>query len=90
MQEQSSETINKSPLDTRTFPEIWKELTPLQKETLRYALIQKKCTTTRQTVSNWANDKKRPTMPPVKNAVAQVVSRVIGSRVSGDTLFPAR
>ncbi len=94
IQESVTETVQKSSqastLDTRTFSEIWKSLTRTEQENLKNALLVKGCTTTRQTINNWANDKKRPSLLPVKKAVAQVVSKVIGSRVSGETLFPAR
>ena len=85
-----SEKVAATQADTRTFPEIWKGLTRLQKETLRYALIKNKVCTTRQSVNNWANDRKRPSLPLVRKEVARVVSSVIGSRVFGDTLFPPR
>ena len=80
----------KNEVDARSFPEICKGLSQLEKETLSYALIKKGCATTRQTVWNWASGNTRPNHPAVQKLVADVVGKIIGSRVLPQTLFPAK
>lgn len=80
----------KNEVDARSFPEICKGLSQLEKETLSYALIKKGCATTRQTVWNWASGNTRPNHPAVQKMVADVVGKIIGSRVLPHTLFPSK
>lgn len=75
---------------TDSFPKIWAGLTEGQQYSLGMALIQEKCTTTRQTIWNWANGKTQPTSQDTKNHIAKIVSKVVGLRVLPDTLFPGK
>ncbi len=77
-------------INTESFPKIWAGLTEGQQYSLGTALISEKCTTTRQTVWNWANGKTQPTSQDTKIHVAKIVSKVVGSRVLPHTLFPAK
>ena len=84
---QSKET---NPTDARTFPEIWASLTTDEREELHYQLMKSRCTTTRQTVWNWASGKKRPFSVLISNEIAKCVTKVTGKRVIAATLFPSK
>lgn len=77
-------------IDARSFPQIWATMTASERDDLAIQLYAKKCCKTRQTVWNWANGKKQPNSPLVIDTVAKVVSKAVGSRVLGRTLFPSR
>lgn len=74
-------------VDNRSFQQLWKELTRMQKATLQFALIKSRCCTTRQTVWNWATGKKRPVVAAQKE-VARVTGLVVGKRQNPEILFP--
>lgn len=76
--------------DARTFPQIWASLTKYQRDDLSYSLLTAKCTKTRQTIWNWGSGRTMPNIPLVKEKVAQCVSRVIGLKTYGNTLFPPK
>ena len=80
----------KNPTGARTFPEIWASLTADEREELHYQLIKSRCTTTRQTVWNWASGKKRPFSVLISNEIAKCVTKVTGKRVIANTLFPGK
>ena len=78
---------NKSVIDTRTFQEIWKSLTPVEQGHLRYQLIQD-TTYTRQAINAWANGSS-PINKMARVAVAKTVNKVLGLNTSHTLLFPA-
>lgn len=92
MQEKQEQDLKKygRQINTQTFPEIWASMTASDREELHYQLIKSRCTTTRQTVWNWANDKRRPTSPLIRNEIAKCVTKVTGKRVIANTLFPGK
>lgn len=85
---QSMQTKEKNPTDARSFPEIWATFTEGERGDLIYDLMKSKCCTTRQAVYNWANGLRTPGSRLVRDEVAKVVGKFIGSRVLGATLFP--
>lgn len=74
--------------DARTFGEIWNTLTSDEREDLTLALYNAKCCKTRQTIWKWANGKSKPSAPIIRDTVAKVVGKTVGSRVFSSTLFP--
>ena len=76
--------------DTRTFGQIWATLSSSQRDDLSIEIYKSRLCQTRQTINNWVNGRSRPAVPLIKDRLAQLVSRTIGSRVIGDTLFPQR
>ena len=76
--------------DLRSFPEIWVTLTKEEKEDVTRQLITDGYTLSRQTVHNWASGKWQPRTLAAKKGVAVSVSKAIGLRVFGQTLFPSR
>lgn len=83
MQIKAKESINAS-----TFSQIWANLPTSQREELTLALYKAKACRTRQTIWKWATNQAKPINPIVKDAVAKVVSKTIGTHVLGSTLFP--
>lgn len=79
---------NNNSTDARTFPEIWGKLNQDEKSDLSAKLFAAKCCGTPQTIWNWGTGKTRPA-PLVRKEIANVVSKFIGTRVFGATLFPA-
>lgn len=77
---------NKSVIDTRTFQEIWKSLTPGQRGYLRYQLIHD-TTCTRQTIQNWAKGV-MPVHLRTRDIVARTVSKVLQINTRRNILFP--
>lgn len=72
-----------------SFPEIWATLTEDEREDLRLKFYQKKCCKSRQAISLWATGQRRPT-PMAREAIAVMVSKVVGAKCLPSTLFPAR
>lgn len=83
---QRSEIIS---TDARTFPQIWESLSSAERENLTLEIYKARCCRTRQTIWKWANEKARPSSPLVRESVAKVVSKTIGAKCFGETLFPA-
>lgn len=77
-------------INTDSFSKIWSGLTNEQRYSLCTSLLHEKCTTTRQTVWNWANGYSRPTSHENRKHIADVVRKVVGLHVLPDTLFPPR
>ena len=75
-------------IDTRTFQQIWEGMTQQEREDLTLDLYKSKACRTRQTIWNWANGIAQPSHPVVRDTVAAVVGKAIGSRVCGYSLFP--
>ena len=73
--------------DARNFREIWNTLTLEEREQLTLDLYNAKCCKTRQTIWKWANGKSKPSSPIIRDAVAKVVGKTVGSRVLASTLF---
>ena len=76
-----------NPIDTRSFPEIFNHLTKSQQQDLTIRLYNAKACTVRQTIFKWAHG----TIPgngAVRDTVAKVVSKFIGTKTPSDTLFP--
>lgn len=74
--------------DTRTFVEVWDNLTPAQRSLLRHNLIDTiKCT--RQSVDNWAKGMS-PIYLPIREQVANVVNLTFpgDQKVHHVSLFP--
>ena len=74
--------------DTRTLPEIWKTLNAQEQEDLRMGLIMAKTAKSRQAIHYWVNGQRKPQSDLVRDRGALVVSRVIGKKCYGRTLFP--
>lgn len=77
---------NKTVIDTRTFQEIWKSLSPIEQGHLRYQLIQD-TTYTRQAINAWVNGS-IPVNIMARKAVAKTVNKVLGLNTSHALLFP--
>ena len=77
---------NKSVMDTRTFPEIWKSLTPVERGHLRYQLIRD-TTCTRQTINHWVKGV-MPVHLKTRKLVALTMNRVLGITTNRALLFP--
>lgn len=77
---------NKSVIDTRAFPDIWKSLAPAQRGFLRYT-IARRTTVTRQTIANWARGG-RPVHKATRESVAKIIRETMGIRTSSELLFP--
>lgn len=75
--------------DLRSFPEIWGTLSRDEKDNVFVQLVKDGCTTSRQTVWNWASGKWQPRTRAMKNVVAASVAKATGLRVFGTSLFPA-
>ena len=78
---------NKTVIDTRTFQEIWKSLSPIEQGHLRYQLIRE-TTYTRQAINAWTNGAV-PINKMARTAVAKVVNRVLGLNTTQALLFPS-
>lgn len=74
--------------DARSFQQIWANLSQQEREDLTLKLYNARCCRTRQTIWKWANGITKPNHPVVRNTVANVVGKAIGSRVLPQTLFP--
>lgn len=75
--------------DTRTLPQIWATLTSDEQEELILRIYNAKCCKSRQTVRNWMSGRIIPGSPLVRDAVANCVSKITGTRVLSGTLFRA-
>ncbi len=82
MQTQSN---GKKVVDTRTFPEIWKSLTPLEQELIGEKL-RRDLIVSRQALWCWVNGKRNP-LPLYRKAIADILNKM-GISVSVRTLFP--
>lgn len=78
--------LSKKELDARSFPEIWKELTPVQQIELRNEIISK-LHVTRQAVHHWAIGKRKPTLDIVKKEVCKSLANVSGIHAYYLSLF---
>lgn len=76
--------------DLRSFPEIWGTLTKDERDGVTLQLFKDGCTMVRQTVWNWASGKWQPRTMAMRNAIAASVSKALGVRVFGSTLFPSK
>lgn len=73
-------------MDTRTFPEVWANLTPAERSLLRGNLIDKiKCT--RQSVENWSKGMS-PIYRHIREDVAKTINQTFGYKVHFVSLFP--
>ncbi len=79
---------NNNLTDARTFSEIWGSLTKDEKSDLASKFYAAKCCGTPQTIWNWGVGKTRPSLLAQKE-IANVVSKFLGARVYGRTLFPS-
>lgn len=73
--------------DTRTLPQIWENLSKDEQEDLILRIYNAKCCKSRQTVRNWMSGRVFPGSPLVRDAVANCVSKITGTRVHSTTLF---
>ena len=80
------QTYENCDIDTRTFPEIWKGLTPAQQSELRFQLI-KSTSCTRQSVNNWTKGVS-PIYRDTRVRAAKCVNTTLGLNVNHTTLFP--
>lgn len=87
---QKMQLYEKSDIDTRTFAQIWANLTQNERDDLTLRLYNAKCCKNRQTIWKWGNDKCAPREPLVREGVCKTVSRFLGARLSTQTLFPPR
>ena len=78
----------KSDIDTRTFAQIWANLTQTERDDLTLRLYNAKCCKNRQTIWKWGNDKCSPREPLVREGVCKTVSKFLGAKLSTQTLFP--
>lgn len=76
---------DKKTIDTRTFPEIWAELTDGEQSLLKDKLIDE-CRTTAKSVWAWRSGKQVP-MFPNQRTIATVLARM-GYKTTTRTLFP--
>lgn len=74
--------------DSRTLPEIWKGLNKQEQEDIREGIIASKAAKTRNAIYYWCTGQRKPQSDLVRDRVALVVSRVIGKKCYGKTLFP--
>lgn len=76
----------KSKIDARTFPEVYRMLNSAEQAELRYALM-KKTRCTKRSVYNWAKGV-TPIYRPIRVAVADTIKKTFGFNVNHLTLFP--
>ena len=81
---------NENQTDARTFSEIWKSLTEEEREDIAVAVYSSRCCLSRQCLWNWGNGVRRPQGYPVREKLAQIVSKRLNIKVTAKTLFPAR
>ena len=74
--------------NTKTFPEIWSTLTSSEQDDLCIKFYQRKCCKSRQAIYLWSKGQRKPTNPMVRDAIAAIVSKVVGAKCFPDTLFP--
>ena len=77
-------------LDKKTFPELWGLLSDVQRADVRLKLLSKKCTTTPQTIYNWADGRTKPVSALVQDTIANVVGQYLGVKLYGRVLFPPK
>ena len=78
----------KNSTDTRSFPEIWATLSKDERDDLSLKFFQKKCCLSRQAVFYWGSGERIPGSPLVRETIAQIVSKTLGTKVYPQTLFP--
>lgn len=78
----------KETLDARPFPQIWGLLSKSEREDLTLLIYNAKICKTRQTIWKWGRGECGPMNRLLQNEVAKCVSKITGTRVSGQTLFP--
>lgn len=69
------------------FPEIWEKLDKYERKEIISAIQGTGATINPLTVKNWATGKHKPPMPLVREAIAAVVSNVLGIEISSKILF---
>lgn len=77
-------------VDTRTFPEIWQELSVDEKAELRGRLLNSKVCQTVQTVNNWGAGRFMPTNLVVRKEAARVISLYLKVKTLPGVLFPMK
>ncbi len=80
----------KNLIDARSFQEIWKSLSEIQRQDLSFRLQRMECKVSRQTIYNWATGHTTPTLAPYRDGAAKVISRWLGVKVYPHTLFPTK
>ncbi len=77
-------------VDTRTFPEIWRDLSVDEKAELRGRLLNSKVCQTVQTVNNWGAGRFMPTNLVVRKEAARVISLYLKVKTLPGVLFPMK
>lgn len=75
-------------VSTSQFSDLWTKCSKVQRSDLMSEIVAKTRVTS-ATVYNWAKGTYIPTSYPVKLAVANCVSKVLGVKTSADILFPS-
>lgn len=83
--EMQTQSNRKKVIDTRTFPEIWRGLTPLEQELIGEKL-KRDLVVSRQALWCWTEGKRNP-LPLYRKAIADILNK-IGICASVKTLFP--
>lgn len=84
------QVYEKSDIDTRTFSQIWENLSQNERDDLTLRLYNAKCCKNRQTIWKWATEKCAPREPLVREGVSKTVAKFLGAKVSVQTLFPSK
>jgi hypothetical protein len=75
----------KNLIDTRTFPQIWASLSPVEQMGLN-AIIQDKLGVSRKSVYNWAQGNTKPYIY-IRKSLSNVLKQALGIYTSHQTLF---
>lgn len=79
---------DKESIDARTFPQIWKSLTPAEQSELRDRLTRTG-DISRTALFNWSTGKTSPASIGNRRRVATAINKFLGYNVSHLTLFPS-
>lgn len=75
-------------VDNRTFPEIWNDLSPMEKRKMIKAFVIADIIVDRHMLWLWGSGRQSPTQTLVRKAVEYVMNNELGYNVSHETLFP--
>ena len=75
-------------IETRTFPEIWKDLSSDEKDRVRRQILIDGWASTPQTIWNWGTGKTAPRIFALRNGVANTMGKILGRKIAPQTLFP--
>ena len=81
-------TDTASSIETRSFQQIWLDLSSNERGNLATDLFKAKACKTYATVHNWGKGRCAPSQPAVRDIVTKVVSRFLSRKCIEATLFP--